>query len=241
MALAEALAPHLVELLGLGRKNDVDDWVDVVHALPTCERALRRACRTGALPARRIKRRWVARRADLDAWIESHETGTPPAPKPVAVPAPRPLTPAQQHEREMDALLKQAGMRRLTDAERAAKGMPPYDTERAYAESLEEEKRREEEGAQRERDDNDPAVVARRAAAIRASDAARSGRPTKLPRVRCERCLREVTRRKDGEPVAHECPHRYGYRCDDADDQPAGTPHCPWCAKERAVGTGAGS
>lgn len=235
-ALAEALAPHLVELLNLSRKNEVDDWIDVVNAVPTCERALKRACRTGALPARRIKRRWLARRADLDAWIESHETGKEPPPKPVAPPAPRAFTPAEEHEREMDAMRKKLGMRRLTDAERAERGMPPYDINREYAEHLEQEKRWEEERAQKKRDDNDPEIAAARAAAVRAVDAARSARPTKLPRIRCERCLREVTRRKDGDPIHHECPHRYGTGCYGAEnDGRTGIPDCPWCAKEREV------
>jgi hypothetical protein len=230
--LAAALAPHLAELLGLNRSNAVDDWLDVAEELPTCKRALYRACRTGALPGRRIKRRWLVRRADFDAWIETHETGAPPAPQPA--PHTRALTPAQEHEREMDALRARLGGRRLTDAERAAKGMPSYDVEREYQEFLAKIKEDEEEQAAKERADNDPQIAAQRAAAIRAADAAKARRPSKSPRVRCERCARIVTRRKDGRPLSHACPHGYGSGCYDTNGNSTGAaPRCPWCAKDR--------
>lgn len=232
--LAAALAPHLAELLGLNKSNAVDDWLDVAEELPTCKRALYRACRTGALPGRRIKRRWLVRRADLDAWIETHETGAPRVPQPAAPPHARALTPAQEHEREMDALRARLGKRRLTDTERAARGMPPYDVEREYQEFLAEEKERQEEEAAKERADNDPRVAAERAAAVRAADAAKASRPSKSPRVRCERCARIVTRRKDGRPISHACPHGHSSGCYDTDGNSIGTvPKCPWCAKER--------
>jgi hypothetical protein len=137
--LAAALAPLLAELLGLANSSSVDDWLDVATELPTCKRALYRACRTGELPGRRIKRRWLVRRRDLDAWIESHEAAVAPQVKQVTPARPvssarevvaRVLTPAELHEREMDALRAQLGHRRLNDAERAARGMPPYDVNR---------------------------------------------------------------------------------------------------------------
>jgi hypothetical protein len=211
--LARALAPYLVETL---RDHEAaSGWVDVAAALPTCKRALWRACRRGELPARRLKRRWLARRSDLDTWIEAHPTGTTPPPrfappKPIPPSREKPLSPAQQHEKEMDALHKQLGLRRLNDAERAAKGLPPYDVDQAYAEHLAAEARRAEEAAAKERADNDPAVAKQRAEATRVSDAARAQRPSKLPRVECVRCHRQVSQRKDGRPVAHACPHQFG-------------------------------
>ena len=230
--LARALAPHLLETL---RDHETGaSWVDVATALPTCKRALWRACRRGELPARRLKRRWLARRSDLDAWIESHPTGTAPPhrsfdPKP-ALPKETPLSPAQQHEKEMEALYKQLGLRRLNDAERSAKGLPPYDVDREYAEHLTAEARRTEEATAKKRADYDPAVAKQRAEATRAADAIRAQRASKLPRVECARCHRHVSRRKDGRPVAHACPHQFGFSCSsDSDDNDGTVPHCPWC------------
>jgi hypothetical protein len=240
--LAQALAPYLADLLG--RNEASADWVDVAAALPTSKRVLWRACRRGELPARRVKRRCLARRADLDAWIESHETGM--APPPAERPAPRPapperkplpetkLTPAQQHEKEMDALRAKLGLRRLTDSERAARGMPPYDVDREYEEFLADRARRAEEQAERERADHDPVVAKQRAEATRAADAARARQPHKGPRVTCERCGRQVAQRRDGRPVAHACPHQFGYGCHDEQGNSIGTvPRCPWCRQDR--------
>ncbi len=241
--LAQALAPYLADLLKSSEASA--DWVDVAAALPTSKRVLWRACRRGELPARRVKRRWLARRADLDAWIESHETGVRPAspierPEPmrpplIRKPPPEPkLTPAQQHEKEMDAFRAKYGFRRLTDSERAARGMPPYDVDREYAEHLAAEARRAEEQAARERADNDPVIAKQRAEATRAADAARARRPYKGPRVTCERCGRQVAQRRDGRPVAHACPHQFGYHCYDEEGNSEGTvPHCPWCKQDR--------
>lgn len=235
--LANALAPYMAEVLGLTNRATEDDWLDVAEALPSCKHALYRACRTAALPGRRIKRRWLVRRKDLDAWVESHETGSAPVPPAPKLPAVRELTPAEQLDKDVTDLMKKMGMRRLTDEELAAKGLPPHDINRAYEESLAREREREEKRLAAERADNDPKIAAQRAAATRAADEARAGRPVKLPRVRCNRCGREASRRKDGLPVAHECPHRYGRRCRAAgDDDESSVPRCPWCAKERAEG-----
>lgn len=235
--IAGALAPYLLETL---RDHEAaTGWVDVAAALPTCKRTLWRACRRGELPARRLKRRWLARRSDLDAWIESHPTGTAPAPRFIArdpaSPKEKTLSPAQHHEKEMDALRQQFGLRRLTDAERAAKGLPPYDVDREYAEHLAAEARRHEEEAARERADHDPVVAKQRAEVTRAADAARAQRPSKLPRVECARCHRLVSRRKDGRPVAHACPHQFGYGCRaEGEDFDGAVPHCPWCRSEHS-------
>jgi len=130
----------------------------------------------------------------------------------------------------MEALRAKLGLRKLTDAERAAKGMPPYDVDRAYAEHLESEARRKEEAAAKERDERDPLIAKKRAEATRIADAAAARRPSKLPRVVCERCKRIVTKRKDGYPVAHACPHQFGYGCAaDGEDLNGMVPECPWC------------
>jgi hypothetical protein len=231
--LAAALAPHLLELLDLSTRIHSDDWVDVAAQLPTCKRALYKACRTGALPARRVKRVWLARRVDLDAWVESHDTGVKPAP---AVTPNRVLTPAEEHERETDALLEKMGLRRRTDAERAALGLPPYDVDREYEEHLKAEKEREERRASKERDDANPQIAAARAAAIREVDEARLRRPAKLPRIRCNRCGRVMTRRRDGGPISHPCPRRHGYGCSNASGNSDydGTVKCPWCAERKS-------
>jgi hypothetical protein len=245
--LAHALTPYLLD--SISKKDAASDWVDVAAALPTCKRVLYRACRTGILSARHIRRRWLARRADLDAWVESHETGVTPresrqaperdlVPSKSASPAPqRELTPAQQHEREMEELYTRFGMRRATDAERAARGLPPYDVDREYADFLAAEARRTEEQAARERADRDPVIAEQRAEATRAADAVRERRPSKVPRVTCERCRRRVTQRRDGRPVAHSCPHQFGYGCFDEEGNRKGAePRCPWCKQERRKG-----
>jgi hypothetical protein len=84
---------------------------------------------------------------------------------------------------ETEALRIKLGLRRLTDAERAAKGMAPYDVDRAYAEFLGAEPRRKEEKQAKERDERDPAIAKGRAEATRVADAAAALRPSKLPRV----------------------------------------------------------
>jgi len=242
-ALARALVPHLLE--ALRERQTADDWVDVIAMLPTCKRVLSRACRRGELPARRLKRRWLVRRSAFDSWVEAHETGTKPSFRtadtstalPPATPHSEPtkrsssaLSPARQHEQDMEALRAKLDLRKLTDAERAAKGMPPYEVDRAYAEFLSDDARRKEEEAAKERDERDPLIAKKRAEATRIADAAAALRPSKLPRVKCKRCKRTVSQRKDGQPVAHACPHRFGYGCmADGEELNGIVPHCPWC------------
>jgi hypothetical protein len=96
----------------------------------------------------------------------------------------------------MNSLLERMGMRRATGAERAARGLPPYDAEREYAEHLARQAEWAEEQAAKARDDNNPAIAAQRAESTRAADAARSGAHFKNPRVVCERYARTVSQRK---------------------------------------------
>lgn len=94
-AIVAALAP-LVELLlpalrarlasEDAAKGAAGDWLDQ-RTSPLGRRAHCRACASGAITdARRVGRRWLARRSDLDAYIAAH--GRPAA-------APREQAPAE--------------------------------------------------------------------------------------------------------------------------------------------------
>jgi hypothetical protein len=54
-----------------------DPWVDQ-RTSPLGRRAHCRLCKSGALPARKLRRRWLVRASDLAAYIEAH--GRPAAP-----------------------------------------------------------------------------------------------------------------------------------------------------------------
>ena len=143
------------------------------------------------------------------------------------------LNPAEAHEREMDRLYDELGLQRVTNAERTAKGMPPYDRDREYAEFLEQRRLTKEREAQKERDDNDPNIAAERAAATRALDATGATKRYKIPRVPCPRCKRPIRMLKNGEPIGHQCPHAHGYGCHAAKDDPSALNSSrPWYAKE---------
>ena len=73
--LARALAPLLRSELGLDQSPSLSgDWVDVAAAVPTLRRLAYRDCREGKLEARKVGRRWLSRRAKLDAWVDSHSS-----------------------------------------------------------------------------------------------------------------------------------------------------------------------
>jgi hypothetical protein len=91
--LATALAPIVALLAPLlraelarapageqgGETSEAGAWVDQKTS-PLGRRAHCRACRTGAVNgARLVGRRWLARRADVDAYIEAHG-GAPSGP-----------------------------------------------------------------------------------------------------------------------------------------------------------------
>lgn len=52
-----------------------DDWIDQSHS-PLGRREHCRLARAGTLPARKVGRRWLVRRSELDAWIEAHAEPT---------------------------------------------------------------------------------------------------------------------------------------------------------------------
>jgi hypothetical protein len=158
-SLAAALAPHLVELLGLTKNNSVDEdgW-------------------SGG----RTSTRGSSLMKQAPRQNRSHTSPDHRCPGRSAS-----LLPPNSTRRRWANYTRKLGMRRLTDAERAAKGMPPYDVNREYEESQAREKERERERAERERADNDPSVAAQRAAATRVADAARALKSFKMPRVRC--------------------------------------------------------
>ena len=71
LPLARLLAPFVAaELAG----SDGEDWIDQ-HASPLGRRRHCELARSDAFPARRVGRRWLARRADVDAYIEAQRTG----------------------------------------------------------------------------------------------------------------------------------------------------------------------
>lgn len=82
--LAAALTPLLRFLAPLLRaemartaedEQGAGEWLDQARS-PLGRRAHCRACRTGAVKgARLVNRRWLARRADLDAFIHEHGRG----------------------------------------------------------------------------------------------------------------------------------------------------------------------
>jgi hypothetical protein len=53
-----------------------EDWIDQKNS-PLGRRLHCEAARTGALRAKKLKGRWLARRADIDAYIEAHGTKPP--------------------------------------------------------------------------------------------------------------------------------------------------------------------
>lgn len=63
-ALARLVAREVVSMLSEGEEG----WIDQ-HASPLGNRRHVKAIRTGKLPGRQLGRRWVARRADVDAYL----------------------------------------------------------------------------------------------------------------------------------------------------------------------------
>jgi hypothetical protein len=69
-ALAEALAPHLRELLDGARVEG--ELVDVAAVVPLPRRTVYRACRRGdVVGASRVGRRWLASRGAVEAWLRA--------------------------------------------------------------------------------------------------------------------------------------------------------------------------
>lgn len=53
-----------------------DNWIDQ-ESSPLGRRTHCKAARSGALPARKLAGKWLARRKDIDAYIEAHGTKPP--------------------------------------------------------------------------------------------------------------------------------------------------------------------
>jgi len=160
-----------------------------------------------ALRSFRPGRRVLILRDELHEFVEK-DPGSPRPPTPASASQPRPprpLTPAEQWEQEEDQLLQQMKLRRPTDEERRAQGLPPYDRERAYQEHLEWKKKYDAEQDQKRRDDADRSIAAQRASASRAEDERRAKRPLgprSSPRVRCDLCARDIPSRCASPPIA---------------------------------------
>lgn len=78
--LAAALLPYLTELQPADSRT-AEEWIDIAEEIPSRKRQAYAACRAGKLPGKKVARRWLVRRSDLDAWIESY---TPAKAKPAA-------------------------------------------------------------------------------------------------------------------------------------------------------------
>lgn len=134
-AIAAALAP-LVDLLlpalraridgenGAAAKGPAVDWLDQ-RSSPLGRRAHCRACASGDIPgARKVGRRWLARRSDLDAYIAAHGR---PADAPAGATTPgtssAPLAPAndtgEPSAAEVEAELRLVGHTRTARGRRA--------------------------------------------------------------------------------------------------------------------------
>jgi hypothetical protein len=64
----------------LEESEEEDEWVDQ-KASPLGRRLHCEAARTGQLKAKKLNGRWLAKRSDVDAYIEAHGT-RPPAERP---------------------------------------------------------------------------------------------------------------------------------------------------------------
>lgn len=59
-------------------RHDSQEWIDPVSVSGLPKRMVFDACRSGALDARKVRRKWRCKRAALDAWIESQGVQTRP-------------------------------------------------------------------------------------------------------------------------------------------------------------------
>jgi hypothetical protein len=76
--LAKVLAPFLAAEMNAPAENELGEWLDQCRS-PLGRRLHCAAARSGKLAARKVGRRWLVRRADLEAFIATH--GTAPQPQ----------------------------------------------------------------------------------------------------------------------------------------------------------------
>jgi hypothetical protein len=74
--LAKILAPFLAEEMHTPAANDLGEWVDQCRS-PLGRRLHCAAARSGKLAARKVGRRWLVRRADLETFIATHGAAAP--------------------------------------------------------------------------------------------------------------------------------------------------------------------
>lgn len=84
-------------------KGDGDAWISQEDS-PLGRREHCRLARSGALPGRKVGKRWLVRRSELDAYIEAHGAKAKP---PEAAPAKSPSEPSA------DAVLHELGLERV--------------------------------------------------------------------------------------------------------------------------------
>lgn len=107
--LARFLAPYVAAEL---RRFAAGDWCDQTCS-PLGRRRHRELASRGAFPAYKEGRRWRARLADVEAYIQTHPTGdAPDTPGGVAALRMRPATDAALHEDDaaVRAALAEAGL-----------------------------------------------------------------------------------------------------------------------------------
>lgn len=112
--VARLLAPLVAEELA-GRA--ADDWIDQ-RSSPLGRRRHVELARAGAFPAHKEGRRWLVRRAELDAYIGGHRSGGVPL---AAGPANDHAT-DEAEDRDMRALLREHGLELLPKAGPARMG-----------------------------------------------------------------------------------------------------------------------
>lgn len=118
VTLARVFAPLVAaELREAPSAQDAEPWLD-----QTCSPLGRRLhcalARAGTLPARKMGRRWLVRRADLDAYILKHGRAAEPA-------APSTETAGETDEADVRALLAECGVVAAAPEPRAQKSPRP--------------------------------------------------------------------------------------------------------------------
>jgi len=123
-ALARLLAPLIAPEITLLPANDREEWIDQ-GCSPLGRRMHCAAARDGRLTARKVGRKWLVRRADLEAFILRHGK---PSPDPVTV-----ETADLADDERIRALLAECGAERCATSstpkrakrDRASRGAAP--------------------------------------------------------------------------------------------------------------------
>lgn len=118
--LARLLAPFVAAEL---RRIPSDDWVDQTTS-PLDRKRHCKLAKAQAFPAHKEGRRWLARRSDIDAYIEACGSDSTPAARPLAIPATRPANDAHEGDPSVEAALAEVGLELAPMPARPRKGRP---------------------------------------------------------------------------------------------------------------------